>query len=182
MWDVSKNAHRPPNAQLGDLLKDAERHSSSLKAGYCSAASPTLQHIFQLLHSEPVLWETNVPSNCPFIYCFISPVCVHMCMYRRSADFTKPAAFDGPTMTWRLKAVIAEQRSHCLLSTFRPDVHGLENDHLIEKMCRRGGVKRQPLRHTKYSQIATVLLNITLPAITSSSVQRFPAYVLQAAV
>lgn len=25
-------------------------------------------------YSEPVLWETNIPSYCPFIYCFICPV------------------------------------------------------------------------------------------------------------
>lgn len=55
----------------------------------------------------------------------------------------KSAAMDGPPMTQKLKPVIAEEQSHHLYK-FRPAVHSLENDHLIEKMCKRGGVKRQP--------------------------------------
>ena len=81
-----------------------------------------------------------------------------MCLYRRSTDFTKSGAMDGPPMMQRLKPAIAEQQSHHFLFKFRPAVHSLENDHLIEKMGKRGGVKRQPRRHTKCSQTATVLL------------------------
>lgn len=54
-------------------------------------------------------------------------------------------------MSRRPKPLLADQQSPNLLVKLRPAVHGLENNHLTEKMCKRGSVKRQPGRHTKCS-------------------------------
>lgn len=39
---MGKNACRLLNTQLRDLLEDAELHSSSLRASYCSTMSPAV--------------------------------------------------------------------------------------------------------------------------------------------
>lgn len=44
-------------------------------------------------------------------------------------------------MSRRPKPLLADQQSPNLLVKLRPAVRGLENNHLTEKMCKRGSVK-----------------------------------------